>query len=104
MCKKLMFLISLVALLGLASSALAADLFVPWGETYTVSGTEVYDKVEVEGYLIVPAGATIIANDESYLDHNGDNGPGGMDGATIRCEGGDFICNARYNIGTDHEG
>jgi len=104
MCKKLMFLISLVALLAVASSALAADLIVDWPDTYIVSGTEVYDKVEVAGTLIVPAGATIIANDESRLDGNGGDGEGGTEYAQIICDGGDFICNARFNIGTDHDG
>lgn len=104
MCKKLMFLISLVAFLGLASSALADDLIVPWPDTYTVSGTEEYDKVEVAGTLIVPLGATLIANDESRCDGDGSDGPGGAEHATVLCDGGDFFCNARFNIGTDHDG
>ena len=103
MCKKLMFLISLVSLLGVASSALAADLEVDWPDEYTVSGTEEYDYVGCFGKIIVPAGATLIMNDESDLDGNGDDGEGG-DGASLIINGGTVICNARFNIGTDHDG
>jgi hypothetical protein len=103
MCKKLMFLISLVALLGVASSALAADLIVNWPDEYTVSGTEEYDKIECGGKIIVPSGATLIGNDESKIDGNGDDGEGG-DGASIIINGGTVVINARFNIGTDHDG
>ncbi|MHC4157253.1 MAG: hypothetical protein ACYST6_20395 [Planctomycetota bacterium] len=36
MCKKVMFLVSLVCLLGVASSALAADLIVNWPDIWVV--------------------------------------------------------------------
>lgn len=102
MCKKLMFLISLVYLLGVASSALAADLNVDWPDTYVVSGTEEYDQVNCSGTIIVPSGATLIMNQESRLDGNGDDGEGGT-GATMLVDGGTFIMRDRYNMGTDHD-
>jgi len=104
MCKKVVSLVWLACLLGPASSVFSADLEVPWGDCYVVHGTEEYCSVIVRGCLIVPAGATIIANCESSLDGDGPDGPGGAEHAFILCDGGDFICNARFNIGTDHDG
>jgi hypothetical protein len=77
-------------------------LFVPWPDTYTVSGTQEYDVIECEGTIIVPAGATLIMNDEGYIDGNGDDGEGG-DGATILVDGGTFIMRDRLNMGCDHD-
>jgi hypothetical protein len=102
MCKKLMFLISLVCLLGMASSAGAANLVVDWPDTYTVSGTEEYDEIECHGTIIIPSGAELIMNDESELDGNGDDGEGGT-GATILVDGGTFTMRNRLNMGTDHD-
>jgi hypothetical protein len=103
MCKKLMFLISLVYLLGLASSASAANLEVDWPDVYTVSGTEEYDFVGCYGTIIVPAGATLIANSESEIDGNGDDGEGGSSYAKLVVDGGTFIMNERINLGKDHD-
>jgi hypothetical protein len=102
MCKKLMFLISLVCLLGMASPLLAANLEVDWPDVYVVSGTEEYDEVGGSGKIIVPSGATLIMNDESDLDGNGDDGCGG-DGASIIVDGGTFIMHNRLNMGKDHD-
>jgi len=102
MYKKLMFLISLVCLLGLSLPASADDLEVEWPDTYTVSGTEEYDEITCSGTIIIPSGATLIMNDESELDGNGDDGEGGT-GATILVDGGTFIMHNRLNMGTDHD-
>jgi hypothetical protein len=102
MCKKLMFLISLVYLLGVASSALAANLEVDWPDVYVVSGVEEYDEINCGGKIIIPAGAELIMNDESRIDGNGDDGEGG-DGATILVDGGTFTMRNRINMGTDHD-
>ena len=102
MCKKLMFLISLVYLLGLASSALADDLEVDWPDVYTVSGTEEYDEIKCSGKIIIPSGAELIMNSESELSGSGDDGEGG-DGATILVDGGTFTMHNRINMGTDHD-
>jgi len=102
MCKKLMFLISLVCLLGMASSLSADDLEVDWPDVYTVSGVEEYDEITCSGKIIVPDGTTLIMNDESELDGNGDDGEGG-DGATIFVDGGTFIMHNRLNMGCDHD-
>ena len=102
MYKKLMFLISLVYLLGLSLPVSAADLQVDWPDTYTVSGTEEYDYIECSGMILIPSGATLIMNDESDLDGNGDDGEGGT-GATIFVDGGTFIMHNRLNMGKDHD-
>jgi hypothetical protein len=102
MYKKLMFLISLVYLLGLSLPASAGDLIVEWPDTYTVSGTEEYDYIECSGMILIPSGATLIMNDESDLDGNGDDGEGGT-GATIFVDGGTFIMHNRLNMGKDHD-
>jgi hypothetical protein len=102
MCKKLMFLISFVCLLGLSLPVSAADLEVEWPDIYTVSGVEEYGDMDISGKVIVPAGATLIMNDESDLDGNGDDGEGG-DGATILVDGGTFIMHDRLNMGCDHD-
>jgi len=96
MCKKLVLLISLVLLLSWGASASAADLTVPAGTTHTVVGTEDYELVEVEGTLVVPAGATLtMSNRDSYVDGAA---------ATIDVDGGAVICNCRFNIGTGSSG
>jgi hypothetical protein len=100
-----MFLVSLVCLLGPASSVFSADLEVPWlppGECYVVAGTEEYDEIDVSGCIIVPPGATLIVNEESTIDGNWHDGEGG-DGATILVDGGTFIMRNRLNMGTDHD-
>jgi hypothetical protein len=74
----------------------------PPGECYVVSGTEEYDEIDVSGCIIVPAGATLIVNEESTIDGNGDDGEGG-DGAKIIVDGGTFIMRDRLNMGTDHD-
>jgi hypothetical protein len=107
MCKKATFLVSLVCLLGPASSAFSADLEVPWelypsGNCYVVSGTEEYDEIIVSGCIIIPPGATLIMNDESCLDGNGDDGEGG-EGACILVDGGTLILRGRLNMGCDHD-
>jgi hypothetical protein len=102
MCKKLMFLISLVYLLGVASSALAANLEVDWPDVYTVSGVEEYDEIKCSGKIIIPSGAELIMNNESEIDGNGDDGEGG-DGASIIVDGGTFTMKHRINLGKDHD-
>jgi hypothetical protein len=102
MYKKLMFLISFVCLLGLSLPVSAGDLIVDWPDTYTVSGTEEYDEITCSGTIVIPAGATLIMNDESDLDGNGDDGEGGT-GATIFVDGGTFIMHNRLNMGKDHD-
>jgi len=99
MYKKLMFLISFVCLLGLASPVLAADLEIPYGETYTVSGTEEYGDMSCEGTIVIPTGATLILNDESDVDGGGPDGVGGV----VLVDGGTFIINERINFGCDHD-
>jgi hypothetical protein len=107
MCKKLMFSVSLVCLLGPASNVFSADLEVPWelyppGNCYVVSGTEEYGEINVSGCIIIPPGATLIMNDESCLDGNGDDGEGG-EGACILVDGGTLILRGRLNMGCDHD-
>ena len=99
MYKKLMFLISFVCLLGLSSPVLSADLEIPYGETYTVSGTEEYGDMECEGTIIIPTGATLILNNESDVDGGGPDGVGGI----VLVDGGTFIMNDRINFGCDHD-
>ena len=94
-----MFLISLVCLLGLSSSVLAADLEIPYGTTYTVSGTEEYGDMECEGTCVIPAGATLTLNSESDVDGGGPDGVGGV----VLVDGGTFIINDRINFGCDHD-
>ncbi len=102
MYKKLMFLISFVMLLGLSLPASADDLEVDWPDTYTVSGTEEYDEIKCSGTIVIPSGATLIMNEESELDGNGDDGEGGV-GATILVDGGTFIMHNRINMGKGHD-
>jgi hypothetical protein len=104
MCKKLMFLISLVLLLGVAVGAYADNLEVDWPDTYTVSGTEEYDEVRVHGTLIVPSGATLLIDEESELDGNGGDGDGGTEYARFIVDGGVVEISDRLNIGKDHDG
>ena len=97
MCRKLVFLTSLVLLLSWGAIASAVDLTVPAGTTYTVTAaTEDYETVEVEGTLVVPAGKTLtMSNRDSYVDGAA---------ATILVDGGAVICNCRFNIGTGSNG
>ena len=104
MCKKLLFLISLVLVLGLTAGAYAASLKVDWPDTYTVSGTEEYDYFEIDGICIVPEGATLIANGRSRIDGNGGDGEGGDEYAHLIVDGGTVVVNYRMDIGTDHDG
>ncbi|MHC4498326.1 MAG: LamG domain-containing protein, partial [Planctomycetota bacterium] len=54
MCRKLIVVVSIIAVLGLAGGASAYDtLVVLQGETYTVTGQEVYDNFEVAGTLVI---------------------------------------------------
>jgi len=99
MYKKLMFLISFVCLLGLSSPVLAADLEIPYGETYTVSGTEEYGDMECRGTIVIPTDATLILNDESDVDGGGPDGVGGV----VLVDGGTFIINERINFGCDND-
>jgi hypothetical protein len=103
MCKKLMFLISLVCLLGLSLPVSAQDLTVPWPDTYIVAGVEEYGEILVEGTLIVPAGATLIVNDRSTVDGDGTDGEGGSEYAQLIVDGGLFIMNDRLDLGADHD-
>ena len=99
MYKKLMFLISLVCLLGLSSPVLSADLEIPYGTTYTVSGSEEYSDMECEGTCVIPTGATLTLNSESDVDGGGPDGVGGV----VLVDGGTFIINDRINFGCDHD-
>jgi hypothetical protein len=83
MCRKLLFLISLVLLIGWVASASADDLNVSCGNTHTVSGTENYGKWEIEGTVIVPAGATLTASDRSEIDGEYPCGTMIVDGGTV---------------------
>jgi hypothetical protein len=82
MCKKLMFLISFVLLIGWVASASAANLEVSGGTTYIVSGTENYDEWQIQGVCIVPEGATLTASDRSELDGEYPDGTLIVDGGT----------------------
>jgi hypothetical protein len=96
MCKKLMFSIVFVCLLPLASSALAQPIIIPpLPGCHVVTGTEVWDEVEIRGCLIIESTGNFICNERSYL-----NGPG----ARIVINGGSFTCNARFDIGQDNDG
>jgi hypothetical protein len=88
-----MSLISFVLLVSWGPTASADDLFVPSGTTYTVSGTENYEEVEVEGTLISPSGTTLTMSDRDSI----------INGGTWLVDGGDVIANCRFNIG-DGEG
>ena len=103
MCKKLMFLISLVYLLGLSLPVSAADLVVDWPDVYIVDGTEEYGAVKCYGTIIVPAGCTLIANSRSEVDGDGDDGEGGSSYASLVVDGGTFIMNHRLDLGVDHD-
>jgi len=103
MYRKLMFLISLVCFVGLSLPALGDNLEVDWGDTYVVSGTEEYDEVKCYGTIIVPAGATLVANSESEIDGDGPDGEGGSQYAKLIVDGGLFIMNDRINLGKDHD-
>jgi hypothetical protein len=116
MYKRLMFLISLVCLLGLATGAYAerlglmddandlleqelieadpedADLWVPVGDTYTVTGSETFDDMWIAGTLIVEGTLTLTGDERSTC-----SGPG----ATIIVDGGTIDCQSRFNMGKD---
>jgi hypothetical protein len=104
MCKKLLFLISLVLVLGLTAGAYADALKVDWPDTYTVSGSEEYDYFEIGGTCIVPEGATLTANGRSRIDDNGGDGEGGDEYAHMIVDGGTVVVHDRVDIGTDHDG
>jgi len=103
MYRKLMFLISLVCLLGLSLPASAEEFEVDWGETYTVSGTEEYDDMDCGGTVIIPTGATLILNGRSRVDGDGPDGPGGSQYAKLVVDGGTFIMNYRLDLGCYHD-
>jgi hypothetical protein len=115
MYKRLMFLISLVCLLGLATPTFArlgilddandlleqeliegdpedADLWVPVGDTYTVTGSETFEWMWIAGTLIVEGTLTITGDERSTV-----SGPG----ATIIVDGGTIDCQSRFNMGKD---
>jgi hypothetical protein len=101
MCKKLMFLISLVLLLGVAAGAYADDLEVDCGETYTVSGTENYDEMDCAGTVIVPSGAVLNLSNRSKIDGCDECDAGQM--ATVIVEGEMYITD-RMDIGDGEDG
>jgi hypothetical protein len=118
MYKRLMFLISLVCLLGLATGAYAErlglmddandlleqelegkdpdehDLWVPVGDTHTVgpASSETYDEMWIAGTLIVQGTLTLTGDERSTC-----SGPG----ATIIVDGGVVDCQSRFNMGKD---
>jgi hypothetical protein len=102
MCKKLMFLISLVLLLGVAADAYAREFEIDCGETYTVSGTESYEDMWCHGTLIIPAGATLNLSDRSGIDGCDDCVPATM--ATVLIDGGEMYVTDRFDIGDDRDG
>lgn len=103
MCRKLSFLVSLLLLVRWGAVVSAADLYVPWPTTYTVSGTEEYDEVQVEGILIVPSGATLIANNRSYISGDGGDDEGGSEYAHMIVDGGTVEVHARFDMGQEHD-
>jgi hypothetical protein len=103
MCRKLMFLISLVCFLTISVPVSAECLVVCDVGPYVVSGVEEYDCIEVCGTLIVPSGATLIVNGRSRIDGNGNDGEGGTEHAQVIVDGGTFLLNDRLDMGTDHD-
>lgn len=92
MCKKLMFLISLVCLLGLSAGARAEELEVGCGETVIIdSAVEIDDfQIECDGKIIVTSTGTFTVNDESTI--RGDD-------ARLIIDGGVMYMNGRINVG-----
>jgi hypothetical protein len=103
MYKKLMFLISLVFLLGLSTSARAYELEVDQGETLVISSLVEVADFRIEGTLIVTATGHLIADgsdDRSDID----GGDGDAGAGLVQVDGGIVNVHSRLNIGTDHKG
>ncbi|MHC4482445.1 MAG: hypothetical protein ACYSW4_02730 [Planctomycetota bacterium] len=95
MCRKLLSLISFVALLGLGAGASAGDLVVPEGTTHTVTGTELYDRIEIAGTLVIESTGNLTATERSLLD-----GPG----AQIIVNAGSIRIENRLDVGQGSDG
>jgi hypothetical protein len=107
MYKKLMFLISLVVLLGLSTGARAEDLEVPWGETLIIDDYVEVGSFKVEGCIIITETGHLFSNgsdDRGTIDGDGTDGHGGSEYAQIIINGGQLTCQSRFNIGQDHDG
>jgi hypothetical protein len=97
MYKKLMFLISLVCLLGLSVGARAEDVEVGCGETLVIdSAVEIGDfKISCDGVIIVTSTGTFTVNDESTM------GDGSGETPRLIIDGGIMYMNDRVNVGKD---
>jgi hypothetical protein len=107
MYKKLMFLISLVCLLGLSAGARAEDLEVGPGETLIITDLVECESFLVEGTLIVESTGTLISDgsdDRSTINGNEGDGPGGTEYARLIINGGEVIVQSRVNIGQGYDG
>jgi hypothetical protein len=97
MYKKLMFLISLVCLLGLSAGARAEELEVGCGETVIIdSAVEISNfKISCDGAIIVTSTGTFTVNNESTM------GDGSGETPHLIIDGGVMYMNDRVNVGKD---
>jgi hypothetical protein len=97
MYKKLMFLISLVCLLGLSAGARAEELECGCGETVIIdSAVEIEDfQMECDCVIIVTSTGTFTVNEESTM------GGGSGDTPRLIIDGGVMYMNDRVNVGKD---
>jgi hypothetical protein len=97
MYKKLMFLISLVCLLGLSAGVRAEEVEVGNGETLVIdSAVEIDDfKISGDGVIIVTSTGTFTVNNESTM------GDGSGETPRLFVDGGVMYMNDRVNVGKD---
>ncbi|MHC4575293.1 MAG: Calx-beta domain-containing protein, partial [Planctomycetota bacterium] len=95
--RKLTFSAVFFLLLGPAGAVSAADLYVPQGETLTISTSETYGRIDVDGTLVIESSASVVAT--------GASGKSGVRGccAEIIINGGSLDINSRFDTDGDGE-